>query len=58
MEKIMKVGIIAAEEKEIISVKKLMQNIVEHTIYNLNFYEGKIEKVDCVVTKCGVRKGK
>ena len=54
----MKVGIIAAEEKEIISVKKLMQNIVEHTIYNLNFYEGKIEKVDCVVTKCGVRKGK
>ena len=54
----MKIGIIAAEEKEVSSVKGIMENIVENKICNMDFFEGKIEKIGCILVKCGVRKSK
>lgn len=52
----MKFGIIAAEEKEMFSVKKIMKDVNFKEIYNINFFEGEIENTKCVLVKCGVRK--
>ena len=54
----MKIGIIAAEEKEVFSVKGIMENIVENKICNIDFFEGEIEKIECILVRCGVRKSK
>ena len=50
------VGIIAAEEEEMLEIKKLMDDIDEQKIYNLNFVCGKVNGKNCVLVKCGVGK--
>ena len=47
------IGIIAAEEKEMNEIKKLMVDIEEKNIFNLNFYKGIIEGKNCVLVQCG-----
>lgn len=49
------IGIIAAEEVELLEIKKLMINIEEKTIYEKIFYIGSIEenKVVCVKSNVG-----
>ena len=54
----MKIGIIAAEEEEVATIKRLMQNITNHGIYDLIFFEGEIRKKKCILVKCNVRQGK
>lgn len=50
------VGIIAAEDKEMLAIKEKMINIEEEKIYNLTFYKGKINNTKCILVKCGVGK--
>lgn len=50
------IGIIVAEEKELIEVKKLMNNVEEKKIYEKIFYIGTIENKHVVVVKCNVGK--
>ena len=50
------VGIIVAEEKELIELKKLMNDIKEKNIYEKTFYIGNIENKDVVLVKCNVGK--
>ncbi len=52
----MYIGIIAAEDEEMLAVKKLMKDINEKDIFNLKFFIGKIHDKDCVIVKCGVGK--
>lgn len=49
------IGIICAEEKEILEVKKVMDNVEEKNIYEKIFYTGDIEgnKVVCVKSNVG-----
>ena len=48
-----KIGIIAAEVKEMEAVKEKMQNIKETKFYNSTFYEGTISNKNCVLVRCG-----
>ena len=50
------VGIICAEEKELIEIKKLMDNIEEKKLYEKTFYIGDIENKNVVLVKCNVGK--
>lgn len=50
------IGIICAEEKELIEIKKLMIEIKEKNIYEKTFYIGNIEKKEVVLVKCNVGK--
>lgn len=50
------IGIIVAEEKELIEVKNLMNNIKEEKIYEKIFYIGTIENKKVVLVKCNVGK--
>ena len=50
------IGIIAAEEKEMIAIKNNMTNISEEKIYELKFIKGNIENKLCVLVECGVGK--
>jgi len=50
------IGIIVAEEKELIEVKKLINNIEEIKIYEKIFYKGIIENKNVVVVKSNVGK--
>lgn len=50
------IGIIAAMDEEIESIKKLMININIRQIYELQFITGKINEKDIVLVKCGVGK--
>ena len=50
------IGIIVAEEKELIEVKKIMNNIKEKNIYEKTFYIGTIENKDVVLVKSNVGK--
>lgn len=50
------IGIIVAEEKELIEVKKLMNNIIEKNIYEKIFYIGSIEEKEVVLVKSNVGK--
>lgn len=52
----MNIGIIAAEEEEMLAIKKYMKNIKEKNIFNLTFYIGSIENNKCILVKCGVGK--
>ena len=47
------IGIIAAESKEMNEIKKLMKNIEEKDLLNLQFFTGKIEEEECVLVECG-----
>ncbi len=51
-----KIGIIAAMNEEMQQIKNIMKNIVEKNIYNLKFFEGKIENKECVLVECGIGK--
>lgn len=50
------IGIITAEEKELIEVKKIMENVIEKQIFEKIFYIGEIEKKRVVVVKSNVGK--
>jgi len=50
------IGIICAEEKELIEIKKIMNTIEEKNIYEKTFYMGDIEKREVVLVKCNVGK--
>jgi len=47
------IGIIAAESKEMNEIKKLMKNIEEKDLFNLQFFTGIIEEAECVLVACG-----
>ena len=50
------IGIIVAEEKELIEVKKIINNIKERNIYEKTFYIGNIESKEIVLVKSNVGK--
>ena len=50
------IGIIAAEDKEMLAIKEKMINVEEETIYNLIFYKGNINKAKYILVKSGVGK--
>ena len=50
------IGIICAEEKELIEIKKLINNIVEKNVYENTFYIGDIEEKRVVSVKSNVGK--
>lgn len=50
------IGIICAEEKELIEIKKLINNIVEKNVYENTFYIGDIEEKRVVLVKSNVGK--
>lgn len=50
------IGIIAAMNEEIESIKNLMKDISSKDIYELQFIQGKINGKDVVLVKCGVGK--
>ena len=50
------IGIIVAEEKELIAVKEIITNIEEISIYEKIFYKGIIENKNVVVVKSNVGK--
>lgn len=50
------IGIIAAMEEEIATIKKMMKDIKINNIYELNFIEGTIHNKNIVLVQCGVGK--
>ena len=50
------IGIIVAEEKELLEVKKIMNNLREKYIYEKKFYIGSIEEKEVVLVKSNVGK--
>jgi len=50
------IGIIAAENEEMVAIKEKMINIEEETIYNLTFYKGNISHAKYILVKSGVGK--
>ncbi len=50
------IGIIVAEEKELLAVKETMNNIEEINVYEKIFYKGIIESKDVIVVKSNVGK--
>lgn len=50
------IGIIVAEEKELLEVKKIMNNLSEKNIYEKTFYIGNIEEKELVLVKSNVGK--
>ena len=52
----MRVGIIFAMEEELNALKECLVLENEYNIFDLKFYEGKIENVDCVLVESGVGK--
>ncbi len=50
------IGIIAAEEKEMLAIKNKMRNIEEEIKYDLIFFKGNLEGKDCVLVECGIGK--
>jgi len=49
-------GIIAAEEKEMLAIKNIMKNVKEEKVYDLTFVQGIISNKKCVLVECGVGK--
>lgn len=52
----MKIGIIAAENEEMLAIKNIMEEISEEKFFNLTFYSGNIHNRECVLVECGVGK--
>ena len=52
----MNIGIIAAEDDEMLAIKNIMTDIKENKIYNLNFIQGTIKNKMCTLVKSGVGK--
>ena len=52
----MKIGIIFAIEKELSSFKELIKIENKYNIFDLTFYEGKINNILCIFVQCGVGK--
>ena len=50
------IGIIAAMQEELGEILNIMNQISEKNIYDITFYEGKINESNIVVVKCGVGK--
>ena len=50
------IGILVAMEEELEAVKKEMKEIKKKTIYELEFFVGKIQEKMCILVKCGVGK--
>lgn len=50
------IGIILAMQEELDEILNIMSKIRQKEIYNITFYEGKINKRNTVVVKCGVGK--
>ena len=50
------VGIIFAMEEELLALKKYMKLNKEYNIFELKFYEGKINGVDVVLVESGIGK--
>lgn len=51
-----KIGIIFAMNEELNAFKRLINLTNEYQIFNLNFYETKINNIDCILTVSGVGK--
>ena len=51
-----KVGIIFAMEEELLALKEYLVLEKEYNIFNLTFYEGKINGIDCVLVESGIGK--
>ncbi len=51
-----KIGIIAAMNEEMQEIKNIMTDIRKKDIYNLHFFEGKINSKECVLVECGIGK--
>ena len=51
-----KVGIIFAMEEELLALKEYLILEKEYDIFNLTFYEGKINGIDCVLVESGIGK--
>ena len=51
-----KVGIIFAMEEELLALKEYLILEKEYNIFNLTFYEGKINEIDCVLVESGIGK--
>ena len=49
-------GIIAAMQEEMKEIKKIMQNIENKEIYELNFFKGTISDKNVVLVEAGVGK--
>lgn len=52
----MVIGIIAAEEKEMLAIKDKMKEVVVEESNNLTFYVGKMHEREVVLVECGVGK--
>lgn len=50
------IGIIAAENKEMLAIKELMNDLKIENHHNLEFYVGKIKEKKCVLVECGIGK--
>lgn len=51
-----KVGILFALKEELNALKKYLKIEKEYKIFELTFYEGKINDVNCVLVECGIGK--
>ena len=51
-----KIGIVVAMEDEVEGIIDLMTDLENETLYNLNFYKGKIQGKNCVVVESGIGK--
>lgn len=51
-----RVGIIFAMKEELLALKEYLVLEKEYNIFNLTFYEGKINNIDCVLVESGVGK--
>ncbi len=54
--KTLKIGIIAAEEEEMLAMKFFLKNIKEETFFDLTFITGNIGNKKCILVKSGVGK--
>ena len=52
----MKLGIIGAMDVEVATLKEKMENIAVKAVAGMDYFEGMLEGLDCVVVQCGVGK--
>ena len=52
----MRIGIIFAMEEELVELKKEIEITSEEKIYDLTFYKGTLESVECILVMSGVGK--